>query len=98
MDWARYETILMELRSVLLQGTPPLYQQLLAATGIYILVRLWMRWRNRRVRRVLIEPEVITGLWLISLELLSLGLVHHLQYLYRTYILYIQRVLAAMIV
>ena len=97
MDWARYETILLELRYVLLQGTPPLYQQLLIATGIYILVRLWIHWRNRHVRRVLIEPEVITGLWLISLELLSLGLVQHLQYLYRTYIIYIERVLTSMI-
>ena len=97
MDWARYEAILMELRSVLLHGTPPLYQQLLAATGIYLMVRLWIHWRNRPVRRVMIEPEVITALWLISLELLSLGLVQHLQHLYRTYILYIQRVLTSMI-
>ena len=97
MNWARLETILLELRYVLLQGTPPLYQQLLAATGIYILIRLWISWRNRHVRRVLIQPEVITSLWLISLELLSLGLVQHLQYLYRTYIIPIHRILISMI-
>ncbi len=79
------------LRAALLQGTPPLYQQLLAATMVFVVLRLWIWWRNRRVRRILLDPRIFTGLWLASMVLLSLGLLDHLRAFYNNY--YVSRAL-----
>ena len=59
---------------------------MLAATAIFAIIRLWIWWRNRRIRRVLVNPQFFTGLWLGAMVLLSMGMLEHAQYLYNTYV------------
>ena len=96
MNWMNLDNLWMELRSVLLQDTPPLYLQLLTATIIYVAIRLWIWWRMRHKLYMPIKPEIVTGLWLVSLEMLSLGLLDSLHHYYNFYMLYIHRVFVSM--
>ncbi len=84
--WQLHETIWADLQHALTQNTPPLYQQWLVATAIFVLIRLWMWWRNRHVRRMLLDPSVFTGLWLAALMLLSMGALQYVQHVYDTYV------------
>ncbi len=97
MHLIQLQPLWTDLRFALLQGTPPLYWQLLVATAIFVFIRLWIWWRNRRVRRVLVNPQIFTGLWLGAMVLLSMGLLEQARHFSDLYLRRILLVLSTLI-
>ncbi len=72
--------------NVLHQGNPPLYMQFATATAIFVALRIYFLWKQKRRKGLTPPPEWLTTAWIGVLILLSLGVVDYAQFFYREYL------------
>ena len=73
-------------------GTPPIYLQLLVVTALFILVKLYLLYKEKVRRAKVPPPSYVTNIYLGVVIIVSLGGLETAVNIYQAYIKHILRV------
>ena len=86
-----WNRIVHDITLVMNSGTPPIYQQLLLVSAVFVLVKLYLFYKRHYRRAKVPSPALITNIYLVVVVVVMLGGVEFAMRVYGIYIKHIIR-------